>query len=400
LVLNLRSRLVGTRVTNVEVLNQDRVVEIRFSGELNTYFLIFELTGSSANLFFIDGDLRIISTYHPVSATERSQRLLLPGSRYLPPQKKTWSRTPQKDLPDASCPPNRSAEEYYEHLVEEQRFASLRIEISSALKKAIARTERRQTALIQDLRSVEDAEDFRKKGDLVLANLQRLRTGMENADLVGYDGTHTPVPLDPKRTPPQNAEMYFKKYKKAKTGEPLIKNRLKQTAGELAFLRLQEAELQNATDADVLHTIRENLIERGYLDQPASVNRRTVPKAMTGVRKIIYQGWEFIIGKSAAGNDHVTQKLARPDDLWLHAEGLPGSHVLVKNPRRIDIPYEIILYAASLAARYSKGKQAAKVPVTYTLARYVSKPKGSKPGLVVLTQRKTVMVKPAAEGPI
>ncbi len=398
LILNLRSRLIGTGVANVAVLNQDRIVEIGLSGESRSYRLIFELTGPSTNLFFTDGEHRIISTYYPVAATDHSQRLLLPGSRYLPPPKKVWSKIPQKDLPDASYSPNRWTEAYYERLVKERQFTSLKQEVSSALKKAIARAERKQTALIQDLQSLQEAEVFRKKGDLVLANLQRLKTGMTSANLAGYDGTVTLVPLDPKRTPSQNAEFYFKKYKKARTGEPLIKKRVKQTDEELAFLQSQEKELQDAMDLDILLNIRSNLIERGYLDQTASRSRRTVRESMTGVRRIIFQGWEIFVGKSAAGNDRLTQKLARPDDLWLHAEGLPGSHVLVRNPRKTEIPHEILLYAASLAARYSKGKMADKVPVAYTRARYVNKPKGAKPGLVSLSQRKTLMIRPADDG--
>jgi predicted ribosome quality control (RQC) complex YloA/Tae2 family protein len=100
------------------------------------------------------------------------------------------------------------------------------------------------------------------------------------------------------------------------------------------------------------------------------------------------------VGKSALGNDYITMKLARPDDLWLHAEGMPGSHVLIRNPGRDDIPQDVFMKAAALAAFYSKGRKAAKVPVTYARARFVKKPKGAKPGLVMLLERKVVMVVP------
>ena len=90
------------------------------------------------------------------------------------------------------------------------------------------------------------------------------------------------------------------------------------------------------------------------------------------------------MGKSAAGNDYITMKLARPDDLWLHAEGMSGSHVVVRNPGKRDIPDGVLRKAASLAAWYSKGKNSAKVPVAYTRAAYVKKPKGAAPGSVVL----------------
>ena len=100
------------------------------------------------------------------------------------------------------------------------------------------------------------------------------------------------------------------------------------------------------------------------------------------------------MGKSAAGNDHLTMKLARPDDLWLHAEGMPGSHVIVRNPNALIIPPDVLVKAASLAAFHSKGRNAGKVPVTYTRAGLVKKPKGAKPGLVMLQERKSLMVIP------
>jgi predicted ribosome quality control (RQC) complex YloA/Tae2 family protein len=380
---------------HVAMLNQDRVVEFRFARESRAYSLIFELTGTSANLVFTDAEQRIIGVYHHASASEHSTRLLLPGSRYLPPQKKELSMAPRR-IPslDAAYPPNRAAEVYYERLVEQQRIDSLRSEIRSSFKKAIVRAERRQAALSEDLRTVQEAEDFRKKGGLVLANLQQLKTGMECVDLVGYDGVRTLVRLDPRRTPSQNAELYFKKYKKARTGYPLIRDRLDRTEEEISFLKSQQAELEDAATIEDLLNLRANLPDRGYADQGRAGNRKAVITPAAGIRKIIFQGWEILVGKSASGNDHITQKLAHPDDLWLHAEGLPGSHVLIRNPRKVDIPHDILLYAASLAALYSKGKNAVKVPVTYTRARFVSKPKGAKPGLVVLSQRKTVMVKP------
>ncbi len=398
LVLNLRSRLIGSRVIQVAILNEDRVVEIRFARGSIAYSLIFELTGTSSNLVFTDAEQRILGVYHHVTASEHSSRLLLPGSRYLPPQKKMPSLAAQRTPSlDAAYPPNRAAEVYYERLVEQQQIASLRSEILSSLKKAIDRAERRHAALFEDLRAVQEAEDFRKKGDLVLANLQQLKTGMEYADLVGYDGVHALVKLDPRRTPSQNAENYYKKYKKAKIGFPLIKDRMDRTEEEISFLRSQQAELEDTATMEALIGLRVNLLDRGYLGQGRKGNRKAAITPAAGIRKIIFQGWEIYVGKSASGNDHITQKLAHPDDLWLHAEGLPGSHVLVRNPRKTDIPNDVLLYAASLAALHSKGKNAVKVPVTYARARFVSKPKGAKPGLVVISQRKTIMVKPGLE---
>ena len=111
----------------------------------------------------------------------------------------------------------------------------------------------------------------------------------------------------------------------------------------------------------------------------------------------MHQGWEILVGKSAAGNDYITMKLARPDDLWLHAEGMAGSHVVIRNPGKRDIPEGVLKKAASLAAYYSKGKNSTKVPVAYTRAAYVHKPKGAAPGSVVLGSRRTMMAAPESD---
>jgi predicted ribosome quality control (RQC) complex YloA/Tae2 family protein len=142
-------------------------------------------------------------------------------------------------------------------------------------------------------------------------------------------------------------------------------------------------------------SIRSKLAAEGRLERkPGPYKRTQQVSASPAIRKIIFNGWEILVGKSAAGNDHLTTKIARPDDLWLHAEGIPGSHVLVRNPNAGDIPPEVLLKAAALAAFHSKGKNAGKVPVTYTRAGLVKKPRGAKPGLVTLQERKSLMVRP------
>jgi len=201
--------------------------------------------------------------------------------------------------------------------------------------------------------------------------------------------------LDPKRSPTGNAELYFKKYKKAKTGREIIAARSKQAGDEASLLRSFLSGLEQADSSDALIRIHSDLVANGYLSGEAKKkSKQCYMPAPASFRKIEYQGWDILVGKSAAGNDYLTTKIARPNDLWLHAEGLPGSHVLIKNPGGRDIPPDVFSKAASLAAFHSKGKAAGKVAVTYTLAGLVKKPKGAKPGLVTLRERKTIMAVP------
>jgi len=325
---------------------------------------------------------------------------MLPGLLYQLPEKRSPGNVSSKDTVlrelEQTVTPNSAAERYYERLIDEGMATSLRNELRSRLRYALAKTERLSNALSRDLHSADQCEEYRKLGDLILANLDKIRPGMEQVGLTAYDGVTTVVPLDPKRSPARNAELYFKKYKKAKAGRNIIMTRLSRAREELSYMQTMQLRLDHAKEYTYLIAIRAELAERGYV-KPDEDKRPAQREDTSPVyRKIDFLGWEILVGKSAAGNDYITMKIARPDDLWLHAEGLPGSHVVVRNPRGADIPYEVLLKAASLAAYYCKGRNSGKVSVTFTRAGFVRKPKSAKPGMVILTDRKSIMVKPQA----
>lgn len=397
-ILFLRSRVSGARVSGIRLLNQDRVVEIRFVRQGTEYLLLFELFGSSANLVLVDPSSIILAVYNPVSPSDQAARPLLPGLQYIAPEKPQNAGFQKSGLADgfnAGPSPNKSAEQYYEHLIEQRHIATLRTELISRIKKDLAKTIRLIRALSGDLRSADRVEEYRQAGDLILAHLKELRTGMERADLVGYDGRTMEVLLDPKRSPAGNAELYFKKYKKARIGRDIIAERLRWTAEEASNLKSLLTDIEAARDVDALMSIRSELVAKGRLEKKPVLHKRTREgTASTAIRKIMFNGWEILVGKSAAGNDQLTMKIARPDDLWLHAEGMPGSHVIVRNPNAGIIPPDVLVKAAALAAFHSKGRNAGKVPVTYTRAGQVKKPKGAKPGLVTLQERKSLIVRP------
>jgi predicted ribosome quality control (RQC) complex YloA/Tae2 family protein len=399
LVLLLRSRLPGSRLSHITLLNDDRIVAMRFAGNDTECHLLFELTGSSANLFFTDAGLRILAMYHPAASGE-ARRLLAPGARYVPPQKKNQAASLAAVAADGHAPsPNEAAERHYERLAGTQHAAALRNELRSSLVKTLKKAERRRAAIAADIHAAQLAETYRQKGDLILANLPRMKRGMETVELPGYDGSRVALTLDPKRTPKENAEAYFRKYKKAKAGLPVIEERLRRTEEEIADLQSRIAGLDRTGDVDLPRLVRPGARGASPTEQGAKEKRRIPASRVSGIRRILYRGWEILVGANAVANDELTVKLARPDDLWLHAEGLPGSHVLVRNPMKTDVPPDILLKAAVLAAMHSKGKTAGKVPVTYTFARFVRKPKGAKPGLVHLSRRRTLMVKPGDEDP-
>ncbi len=400
--LYLRKHLTGSRVQGIRILDRDRVVELQFTGPHGPSLLILELTGSVTNLLLTDASRTILSVLHPVPPGDRVKRPFLPGLTYLPPEKRPRTATATSGCvtvaplegSEGIAPVNRAVEAWYEQTIAERDVSSLRQQLASVIKRAAARVERRLDAVSGDVAGAERGDDYRVAGDLLLANKHRITKGQEHAELPGYDGKPVSIPLDPARSPAENASRYFQRYKKAKAGLAMMRERLAEAREETAFLRTVREDLEAAEDREELLAVRSLLAQRGYVRDAAGRTAGTRAAASPPFRTIEHEGWHILVGKSSAGNDYITMKLARPDDLWLHAEGMPGSHVVVRNPGKRDIPEGVLRKAASLAAYYSKGKSSAKVPVAYTRAALVKKPKGAAQGTVVLTGRRTIMAVP------
>jgi predicted ribosome quality control (RQC) complex YloA/Tae2 family protein len=399
--LFLRKQLTGSRVQGIRIVDRDRVVELQLTGPGGPSLLIFELFGSATNLVVTDASSTILSVLHPVPPGDKVTRPLLPGLAYLPPEKRQHTVRPQRDVQvvplegyDGNAPVNRAVEAWYERTIAEREVSSLRRQLASVVKKALARAERRRDAVSGDIAGAERGDEYRVAGDLLLANKHRLTKGQELVELPGYDGNPVSIPLDPSRSPAENANRYFQRYKKAKAGLAMMRERLAEARDETAFLATLREDLDAAKDREGLFSVRSRLAQRGYVRDAAEKTGGKRAVASPPYRTIEHDGWQILVGKTSAGNEYITMKLARPDDLWLHAEGMPGSHVVVRNPGVRDIPEEVLRKAASLAAFYSKGKNSAKVPVAYTRAALVKKPKGAPQGTVVLTGRKTIMAVP------
>ena len=401
----LRKHVTGSTIAGVALVNQDRVFEVIFRAQDMTMRLIFELFGPAAHLLLTDETFTIRSIYRPRPLTGNEKRVLLPGMVYSPPTRPektkdghqprslSTGRSSQKQKSALSA--NREAERHYARLLDQKRRTDIRAQLTSVIKKALVKAERRIAALDRDRATAEKASSYRQSGELILANLKSIQQGMGSIELTGYDGQAVTIVLNPRNAPTVNAEKYFKKYKKAKAGIEIIMRRLGDSRDEAALLRGMRSSLEAGEETVSLEAIRDQLTAKGYIKKSERARAKGTSRAShPAYRTYVASGWEILIGKSAASNDYITMKIAQPDDLWLHAESMPGSHVVVRNPEHRDIPREILAKAASLAAYYSKGRGSGKVAIAYTRARFVKKPKGAKPGTVTLAERKTVMAVP------
>ena len=257
------------------------------------------------------------------------------------------------------------------------------------------RTQRKLLVQCKEMESAKNREPLRQMGDLVMANLHAIEKGQtvlvaENF----YDPEMKPIriALSPTLTPQQNAAKYYKDYAKAKHAEQELTHQMALAQTELTYLYSVLEELERAETEQELEEIRQELISGGYLRRETGRQRIKQAPAKP-MRFTSTDGQPIYVGRSNRQNDELTTKLAQKQDLWLHVQKLPGSHVIL--PWMGASPSDTaITQAAQLAAWFSQGRQGQNVAVDVTPVRYVKKPASAKPGMVTYTQYRTVYVTP------
>ena len=263
------------------------------------------------------------------------------------------------------------------------------------LTAASDRITRKTAAQKNDLAACADKETYRKFGDLISSNIWKLQKGMKSCMLDDfYDGGTAEIPLDDCLTPAQNAQRYYKKYRKAATAETVLAEQIAAGERELLYLDSVFDELTRAETVSEIAEVRAELAAAGYVRVERGVKQKV---SSSEPRKFLTDaGLPVFVGRNNVQNDKLTLKTAENGYLWFHTKNIPGSHtVLAANAA--DCDDTSILQAATLAATFSKAAEAGKVPVDYTQVRYVKKPSGAKPGMVIYTDQKTLFVTPDKE---
>ena len=260
------------------------------------------------------------------------------------------------------------------------------------LKTHVERCEKKLAMQEEELASAERMEEYRMMGEAINANLYQLKKGMAEAvlpDWFSESGGEITVPLDIRLTPSQNAQKYFKKYQKARSARETAAVQREKTLEELDYLEGMLLDLDKCTGESELEEIRQELVRTGYMKRITNRRQqRQLPQSQP-YRFRSSDGIEIVVGKNAAQNDRLTAS-AKPDEMWLHAKDMPGSHVIIRAEG--DIPRDTLMQAAILAAWYSKGQRSSMVPIDYTRKKYVKKPSGAAPGKVIYTHHKTAYI--------
>lgn len=274
-----------------------------------------------------------------------------------------------------------------------QKSQSIRKSIQVNLERALNKLAKQKQELLES----EDREIYKIYADLISANIYRIEKGTSSIDLENfYDDKmeKITVPLDNKYSPVENAQRYYKKYAKLKHAHKLLLEQIPDTEKEIEYLENVLNNIDNCTELIELEEIKEELINEGYLKGKYKKNKNN--KVSKPYHFISSDGFHIFVGKNNKQNDLLTLKTANKKDIWLHAQKMPGSHVIIKSDNNI-VPSKTLEEAATLAAYYSKGKNSNNVAVDYTERKNVKKPKNAKAGMVIYDNYETIFVTPKKE---
>ncbi len=382
----LRAHVQGARIDRIEQVAGDRIVRLCLTTKEGSRTVVAELIGRNATLLLID------EAGH-IAADLTGKRV---GLEYQPPKSHASGKVPlQKSEPAPGGSLYSVSAEIEARYQEHEAAAALTVERharATGLKKAIKKLQRRIDSWEADLAKAEKYRDYARYGELIKANLAQIRKGQTGIEVVDYFDESLPVltlPLDPAKTAQANMEDYFRRHPKYLTARRELIPRIERERQQLDSMRDELTSIQQglwtppaATAPGVPQSARQSR-------EPSTRDERRGPYR----RFISTDGLPIYVGRNARENDGLTFKLAKSDDLWLHARGTPGSHVVVRLEKGADVPPETLLDAATLALLYSDLRKSEKGDVVYTRRKWVKKAKGQAPGAVTIMQEKSLFVK-------
>jgi predicted ribosome quality control (RQC) complex YloA/Tae2 family protein len=398
----LRRELEGARLSSLSRGAGDRVVALAFERAAGPLTLVAELTGRHGNLFLLDA----AGTIRAAAARNLSSRRdLVPGRPYAPPAPRPEPHdqgTPAgapggrfAPVPGAPFPLSAAVERHYAAVEAARALAEARRRLREPLRAAVGRSRRALDKLADEAARVPAAEQDRRLGDLLKGSLHAVRRGAASVAVTEWtaDGPReVEVPLDPALGPRENMERYYRRFRRIAESAARVAARAGEVRARLEALLALLAEV-DAAPAEVLPRIEKEARRLAAGPRPAPPPRRRRDEPAPPYRAFrSLAGLPILVGRGAAENDELTRRVARGNDLWLHARGRAGAHVVVRLGKAAP-DQETLLDAAHLAAHFSDGRGEPQVEVDATRVKHVRKAKGAAPGAVTYSQEKVVLLR-------
>jgi len=396
----LRKHLTGAKLMQLSQLGLERILHLDFVGsseigEPTRFTLCAEFIGRHANLIVIKEDGTILDAIKRVDYSQ-GKRAVLPGILYEPPPPGGKAPDPSK-LPECesySC----FLENYYDEKDRLERGRQRRAELLKLCETRAARARRKAQAQKAELAQAQDRDHLRVLGELILANRAQLEQEARGASayrLENYYDENKPITIqaDPALGPAQNAQRYFKRYRKAKTAAELLSGLIGKAEAEANYLDSVADLLLRAESSAEIDALRAELEVQGYV-KPKITKKAIKRKPLKPIEYISPEGFRILVGRNNLQNDQLSFKTAKGGDLWFHAKDYPGSHVILitegKTPGERSIEE-----AAMIAAWHSKAR--GRAAVDYTPAKALKKPAGAAPGQVIYHTYQSMIASPAKE---
>ena len=281
-----------------------------------------------------------------------------------------------------------------------EAFTNARNTMLRMILEVLKKYKNRLASIDAKLQECDGMDKYRLYGELITANLYQLtNTHSDSLELYNYyDNSNIKIPLDVKYSPSMNAKRYFKKYSKLKNAYKIVSEQKVETEKELNYIESIVYELEDSTCLedvqDIFEEISENVVFKEKLKRKEKKNKNQKKKKQQKFSPIEYEvnGYKIYVGRNNKENDWLTLSFASKTDYWFHTKDVQGSHVILKADKEVND--DILVKVAEIAAKHSKAKMSSNVPVDYCLVQFVKKPNGSKPGMVIFTNNKTLNVNP------
>ncbi len=394
------------KLTDIRIDENDRIITLEFGkysiyNEKVTYLLILELLPYYANIILAKKEKSpvILDCLKKISYADNPERQVLPADIYTPPKGKFIPEKEEVIFPLAISPNKEvissengfnSVNELFADFLRNSVFMEKRDRIIEEKEKSILKKIKKKQNKIEklqiELKEAGKEEDFKRKAELLKANYRLLKPGLKELEVINYYSENAEkiiLKLHPDKSPQKNLEIFFKKYRKARDGKKHIKIQI-----EKAIEEKEEYE----QEIFFIKEIESYIEAKKLLKKNFAKNRKT---KSPGYRKLrVSEDWEIFIGRTSSENDKLTNHFAQNDDWWFHTRVFRGTHVILRNYKKRNLPVNLRNLCCGIAAYYSKAKSSSNVPVDYTQIRYVRKPRGSAPGYVVYSNQKTFYASP------
>lgn len=285
---------------------------------------------------------------------------------------------------------NDLLDRYYDARGERERVKQRANDLVRFVQQQLQKQQNKLSKLIDEYESAKDKETQQLYGELITANIYRIKQGDESVTALNYyTGEEVTIPLNPTKSPSVNAQYYYKQYNRLKTREHELDHQIQLTKENIDYFSNIEQQLEHIT-VDDIDDIRDELADQGFMKQ----RKNTKKKKNAQIQLQTYRssdGDTILVGKNNKQNDYLTNKKAQKSHIWFHTKDIPGSHVVILNDSPSD---ETIKEAAMLAGYFSKAGNSGQIPVDYTEIRNVHKPSGAKPGFVTYDNQKTLYATP------